>query len=103
MSRFTNDEKTDLIFIYAKFNRNSDKVLLEYSEFYPERRLPDTTYFKKLERNMRLHGTLGEPYSKTDFIAKSEENKLSLLAYYVNYKKELGEDVPLRIIDSVQE
>lgn len=53
-----------------------------------------------ISKNLKeIWGCTDKPYSKTDFVAETKENQANILAYD-NSKKELGEDVSLREIDS---
>lgn len=62
--KFSNEEKVDMIFVYARAFRNADNAVRIYRELYPERRIPDRKIFARLEHSLREHGTFENPQKR---------------------------------------
>lgn len=77
---FTNDEKVDMLFTYARCMRNSNNALQCYAEMYPERRAPQVRYFAKLERKLREHGSFNKiPHRSATVTVEGGENEINVL------------------------
>jgi len=77
---FTNEEKVDMIFIYARCLRNSKNAVQSYENLYPGRRVPNARYFVKLERNLREHGSFNRPKKRKETVTlEGGENEVNVL------------------------
>ncbi|KAL1492880.1 hypothetical protein ABEB36_011054 [Hypothenemus hampei] len=65
LSGFSNDEKTDMLFIYIREWRNTTRALQVYENLYPDRRTPHLKIFSRLEKNLREHGSFKVKSAKT--------------------------------------
>jgi Helix-turn-helix domain (DUF4817) len=59
--KFSNEEKVDMLFVYARAFRNANNAAQLYAELYPERRIPNSKLFAKLERNLLQYGSFESP------------------------------------------
>lgn len=79
---FTHLEKCNMLELYLKFNKNSDKALECYIQQFPDRDVPDRRYFLKLYRRLRSNETVFiKKRIKNDFIL-SQETEINVLAYF---------------------
>lgn len=77
---FTNDEKVDMIFVYAKCMRNPNNAIQLYANLYPEKRVPNARYFAKLERNLREYGSFSIPKKRNATTTlEGGENEINVL------------------------
>lgn len=65
---FSFDEMTDMIFAYAKCNRNAQAAQTMYSEMHPNGVQPSRNYFQKLERKLRSNGSFTIPRSRKSVV-----------------------------------
>lgn len=115
--QFTNNEKMDMIFVYARCLRNSVNAVELYADLYPGRRAPNPRTFANLERNLREHGSFQKPRKRAETVTlEGGENEINVLGNnfifvlkrcfnsncclgYVNYKNNNNEEVSLREIE----
>ena len=77
---FTNDEKVDMLFIYAKCLRNPNNAIQMYRNTYPDRRIPSARYFGRLERTLRKNGSFIRPRHRNPTVAlEGGENEMNVL------------------------
>lgn len=79
---YSNDEKTDMLFLYAKCNRNATAAKNMYSELYPERRRLEIKIFRQLERNLRDFGAYCKNKSKKYSVTRNAVNEANILGKY---------------------
>ena len=53
---FSNSEKTDMLLILGKCDKNVDAAVRLYARQYPNRKTPSNSAFRKLEKNLREFG-----------------------------------------------
>lgn len=63
--KFSNEEKADMLFIYARAFRNAKNAVQMYADSYPEKRIPNCKIFARLERNLREHGSFEKPQKRS--------------------------------------
>lgn len=68
---FTEDEKVDMIFLYAQCYRNSVLTLQKYRETYPERRQPKRQMFQNIERRLRSEGSFSTQRRRTSSVTNA--------------------------------
>ncbi|KAL1489897.1 hypothetical protein ABEB36_013824 [Hypothenemus hampei] len=61
MVQFNNFEKTNMILIYGKCQKNSRLACRVYSERFPDRRCPDHKTLKTLVMNLQNYGAFAKP------------------------------------------
>lgn len=66
MAEFSNLEKYDIFCTYLKCRKNATLAQEEYLNTYPERRQPTYKTFKRLDQNLREHGTFSQRRLKRD-------------------------------------
>lgn len=77
---FTDEEKVNMIFVYARCMRNSNNAVQLYANLYPERRVPNARYFAKLERNLREHGSFSKLKKRKETATlEGSENEINVL------------------------
>ncbi|CAH0555137.1 unnamed protein product [Brassicogethes aeneus] len=59
--KYTNEEKVDMLFVYARAFRNAKNAAETYANLYPEKQVPDTKIFARLEKNLRELGMFEKP------------------------------------------
>lgn len=69
---FSNDEKVDMLFAYAKCNRNSVLAQNLYIERYPERPIPSIRIFQKLERNLRNNASFNKAKKRKSVVTDAQ-------------------------------
>lgn len=83
MNTFTSDEKTNMLDLYFKSNRNSIVAAARYALEYPNLRQPNIRIFQKLESNLRNFGSFTKPRSAYNK-KRNEEEDINILGYF-NY------------------
>lgn len=58
MSRYTNEEYADIVYVYGLCYGNSSHARQRYHEMYPDRRLPDRRVFANTFRRLRETGSV---------------------------------------------
>lgn len=86
MNEFTNNEKTDMIFVYARCLRNINNAIQMYAELYPERRAPNPRFFAKLERNLREQGSFKKPCRRSETVtAVGGDNEINVIGNFYTF------------------
>lgn len=85
--QFSNDEKTDMMFVYARAFRNATNALQMYQNLYPERRTPNPKIFARIERRMREHGSFNKPQKRSSTVTREvgedETNVLGIVFGFI--------------------
>lgn len=78
---FTNNEKLDMVEVYFLCNRNCSAANIAYQQRYPDRRVPNRRYFKKLIVNLAANGSFVKPRQRVSTVV-TDEFEIDVLAYF---------------------
>lgn len=81
---FSNDEKLDMLFVYARCMRNQNDAVEIYTDLYPGRRIPNARYFAKLERHLREYGCFNKPKNRSTTVTlEGGEGEINVLGKFI--------------------
>lgn len=72
-----NNELTDMLQVFFECNKNRLQAVRRYSARFPDREVPDSKIFQRIEKNLRNYGSFTKP--KTQKRKFSEDKELDVL------------------------